>query len=149
MEAMLECVVADDRTGDSAEFALPRSPDGIESPVTLAGRQLAEFVVCLLGELEDVVGNGQAVVPVVEDGEKVVRADARARGVGNEEGTTGVARGGEGVHVKVALALVVRPQRCDGTGISMELWIKDGGVGAAGGWTCGEDGRWTTHLGRP
>jgi len=75
----------------SAEFALPCSPDGVETPVAPARRPHAEFIVCLLGELEDVVGNGEAVV-VVEDGEKVVRADAGTWGVGNEEGAAGIAQ---------------------------------------------------------
>jgi len=91
----------------SAELALPRGPDGVQAPAP-AGGQLAELVVRLLGELEDVAGEGEGVV-VLEDGEEVVRVDAGAGDGGHEEGAAAVtvARGGEGVYVEVALALVV------------------------------------------
>jgi len=44
----------------SAELALPRGPDGVQAPAP-AGGQLAELVVRLLGELEDVAGEGEGV----------------------------------------------------------------------------------------
>jgi len=88
---MLECGWGPTTGASSAEFALPCSPDGVETLAALARRQHAEFVVCLLGELEDVVGDGQGVVLVVKDGEKVVRADAGIWGVGNEEGAVDIA----------------------------------------------------------
>jgi len=57
-------------SSSSTELALPRSPNGVKTPV-LARGQLAELIERLLRELEDVVGNGEGVV-VVKDGEKVV-----------------------------------------------------------------------------
>jgi len=95
----------------SAELALPRGPDGIKA-LAPAGRQLAELVVCLLGELEDVAGDGQGVV-VIKDGKKVARVDAGTWGVRGEEGAAGVARRREGVHVEVTLTLVVWSRRLD------------------------------------
>jgi len=122
----------------SAELALPRGPDGIKA-LALAGRQLAELVVCLLGELEDVAGDGQGVV-VIKDGEKVARVDAGTWGVGDEEGAAGVTRRREGVHVEETLTLVVWSRRlddhdpaldksnCNGTvaqhdEVLMEVWV--------------------------
>ena len=94
----------------SAELALPRGPDGIKT-LAPAGRQFAELVVCLLGELEGVAGDGHGVV-IVKDGKKVARVDAGTWGVGDEEGAAAVARRRrEGVHVKVTLALVVWSRR--------------------------------------
>jgi hypothetical protein len=94
----------------SAELALPRGPDGIKA-LAPAGRQLAELVVCLLGELEGVAGDGQGVV-VVKDGKKVARVDAGTWGVGDEEGAAAVARRRhEGVHIKITLTLVVWSRR--------------------------------------
>ena len=96
----------------SAKLALPRSPHGIETSV-LARRELAELVVGLLGEFEDVVGDGHGVVVVVKDGEKVVRVDAGAWRVGDAKGATAVAAGwGKSVDVEVTLALVVWSRRC-------------------------------------
>ena len=96
--------------GPLTELALPRGPDGIKA-LAPAGRQLAELVVCLLGELEGVTGDGHGVI-VVKDGKKVARVDAGTWGVGDEEGATAVARRHEGVHVKVTLTLVVWSRRC-------------------------------------
>jgi len=96
----------------SAELALPRGPDGIKA-LAPAGRQFAELVVCLLGELEGVAGDGQGVV-IVKDGKKVARVDAGTWGVGDEESATAVARRRrEGVHVKKTLTLVVWSRRLD------------------------------------
>jgi len=117
----------------SAEFALPSSPDGVETLAVLARRQHVEFVVGLLGKLEDVVGNGQAVVLVVEDGEKVVRGDAGTWGVGNEEGAAGVVRGCEGVHVKIAFTLVVWPGRLNDHNSALDDGNRDGTVAQHGG----------------
>ena len=96
--------------GPLAKLALPRGPDGVKT-LAPAGRQLAELVVCLLGELEGVTGNGHGLV-VVKDGEKVARVDASTWRVGDEEGAAAVARRHEGVHVKVTLTLVVWSRRC-------------------------------------
>lgn len=99
----------------SAKLALPRGPHGVEASSTaLARRELAELVVGLLGELEDVLGDGHGVVVVVKDGEEVVRVDAGARRVRDAEGAAAVARWGEGVDVEVTLALVVWSRRCKG-----------------------------------
>jgi len=97
----------------SAKLALPRGPHGIETSA-LARGELAKLVVGLLGELEDVVGDGHdAVVVFVKDGEKVVRVDAGAGSVGDAKGAAAVARWGEGVDVEVTLALVVWSCRLD------------------------------------
>ena len=94
----------------STELALPRGPHGKASAP--AGRQHVELVVGLLGEFEDVMGDGHGVIVVVKDGEKVVRVDAGGWGVGYEEGAAGVARGGKGVDVEVTLALVMWARGC-------------------------------------
>jgi len=99
----------------SAKLALPRGPHGVETS-TLARRELAKLVVGLLGELEDVVGDGHhALVVFVKDGEEVVRVDAGAGSVGDAKSATAVARlgWGEGVDVEETLALVVRSRRLD------------------------------------
>lgn len=98
------------RRVDSTELALPRGPHSKASAP--AGRQLVELVVGLLGEFEDVVGDGHDVLVLVKDGEKVVRVDAGVWGIGYEEGAVGVARRGKSVHVEVTLALVMWPQSC-------------------------------------
>jgi hypothetical protein len=95
--------------GPSAELALPRGPDGIKASA-LARRQLAEFVVCLLGKFEGVAGNGHGVI-VIKDGKKVARVDAGTWGVRYEEGATAATRRRKGVHVKVTLTLVVWTRR--------------------------------------
>jgi hypothetical protein len=94
----------------STELALPRGPHGKASAP--AGRQLVKLVVGLLGEFEDVVGDGHSVLVIVKDGEKVVRVDAGGWGVGYEEGAVAVARWGKGVHVQVTLALVMWARGC-------------------------------------
>ena len=97
----------------SAKLALPRGPHGVEASSTaLARGELAEFVIILLGELEDILGDGHGVVVVVKYGEEVVRVDAGARRVRDAEGAAAVARRGEGVDVEVTLALVVWSRRC-------------------------------------
>jgi len=98
----------------SAKLALPRGPHGVEASGALARRrELAELVVGLLGELEDVLGDGHGVVVVVKNGQEVVRVDAGARRVRDAEGAAAVARWGEGVDVEVTLALVVWSCRLD------------------------------------
>jgi len=93
-------------SSSSTEFALPSGPNGVKAPV-LARGQLAELIERLLGELEDVVGDSQAVV--VKDGEEVVRVDASTWSVRHEEPAfTGWCKC---VNIKVAFTLVVRP-RC-------------------------------------
>ena len=96
----------------SAKLALPGSPHGVEASSALARRELAKLVVGLLGEFEDVLGDGHGVVVVVKDGEKVVRVDAGAWRVRDAEGAAAVARWGKGVDVEVTLALVVWSRRC-------------------------------------
>src|SRR5260221_4172521 len=88
-------------SGRSAKLAIRRSSHDIETS-TLARGELAKLVVGLLGELEDVVGDGHDAV-FVKDGEKVVRVDAGAGSVGDAKGATAVARlgWGEGVDVEV------------------------------------------------
>lgn len=95
-------------TSSSTELALPRGPNGIKAPV-LARGQLAELVVRLLGELEDVVGDSQGVVVVVKNGEEIVRVDASTWRIRYEERT--LARRSERVNVEVAFTVVVWP-RC-------------------------------------
>jgi hypothetical protein len=93
-----------------AELALPRGPDGIEASAP-AGRQLAEFVVCLLGKFEGIAGDGEGFI-VLKDGKKVARVDAGAWRIGYEEGAAGVTRWREGVHVEVTFTLVMWSRRC-------------------------------------
>ena len=95
--------------GPSVELALPRGPDGIKASA-LAGRQLAELIVCLLGKFEGVAGKGQGVI-VIKDGKKVARVDASTWGVGCEEGAAAATRRRKGVHVEVTLTLVVWSRR--------------------------------------
>jgi hypothetical protein len=95
----------------SAEFALPRGPDGIEA-FALAGRELAKLIICLLGKFESVVRDGQDII-VIKDGKKVARIDADTWCVGYEEGATGAGRRRKGVHVKVTFTLVVWSRRCN------------------------------------
>jgi len=97
--------------GRSTELALPRCPDGIKA-FALAGRELAELIIRLLGKFEGVAGNGQDVF-VIEDGEEVPRVDASTWDVGYEEGATAVIRRHEGVHVEELLTLVVWSRRLD------------------------------------
>ena len=89
----------------STELALPRGPNGVKAPV-LARGQLAELIVRLLGELEDVVGDSQGVV-VVKDGEEVVRVDASTWRIRHEE--RALARRCERINVKETFTLVVWP----------------------------------------
>jgi len=90
-------------SSSSTELALPRGPNGVKASV-LARGQLAEFIVRLLGELEDVVGDSQGVV-VVEDGEEVVRVDASTRRIRHEEHA--FARRCKRVNIEVTFTLVV------------------------------------------
>ena len=94
------------------ELSLPRGPDGIKA-FGLAGRELAELIICLLGKFEGVAGNGQDVV-VIKDGEEIARIDAGTWDVGYEESATAVIRlrRHEGIHVEVLLTLVVWSRGC-------------------------------------
>ena len=94
-------------TSSSTELALPRGPNGVKAPVPARG-QLAELIVRLLGEFEDVVRDSQGVV-VVEDGEEVVRVDASTWRIRDEEHA--LARWSKRVDVEVTFTLVVWP-RC-------------------------------------
>ncbi len=91
--------------GPSAELSLPRGPDSIKA-LGLAGRELAKLVVCLLGEFEGIMGNGQGVV-ILKDSEEVARVDAGTWDIGYEECATAATRWGEGVYVQITLTLVV------------------------------------------